>query len=189
MCRKSFSLFKILIATFTPVSTFLANFTLAKFPSPSVLPSSYLPTFTLPLELILLPNPSNPKKTLQTPTPLLPNPTPQDLFFLHGCHIRDFSTFIFTSKAQIPNPKPKPKKTTTNPRSSDSSPISQEKTSNKSKNASSLRLRNSQLLSEMKIKGNRTKTLQKDDNFELPSLKSKSMSFYRKLSTVLVSCL
>lgn len=35
------------MATFSPVSVFLANFTLAKLPSPSVLPNSYFPTRVL----------------------------------------------------------------------------------------------------------------------------------------------
>ncbi|RRT47108.1 hypothetical protein B296_00045677 [Ensete ventricosum] len=42
------------MATFPPVSTFFANFTFAKVPSPSVRPSSYFPTLVLPTEPILL---------------------------------------------------------------------------------------------------------------------------------------
>ena len=54
MCLRTFSLSRILIATFSPVSTFLANFTFAKVPSPRVLPSSYLPTrVLLPLPPLL----------------------------------------------------------------------------------------------------------------------------------------
>jgi len=54
LCLRTFSLSRILIATFSPVSTFLANFTFAKVPSPRVLPSSYLPTrVLLPLPPLL----------------------------------------------------------------------------------------------------------------------------------------
>ncbi len=47
LCLRTFSLSRILIATFSPVSTFRANLTLAKLPSPSVRPSSYFPTRVL----------------------------------------------------------------------------------------------------------------------------------------------
>lgn len=57
------------MATLSPVSTFLANFTLAKLPSPTVLPSSYFPTRVLVagvfLELIFI-SPHRPiKQTIQ----------------------------------------------------------------------------------------------------------------------------
>lgn len=51
LCFITFSLSRIFMATLSPVSTFLANFTFAKVPSPNVLPSSYLPTLVLPLPL------------------------------------------------------------------------------------------------------------------------------------------
>lgn len=53
LCLRTFSLSRILIATFSPVSKFRANLTLAKLPSPRVRPSSYLPTRVLPLVLAL----------------------------------------------------------------------------------------------------------------------------------------
>lgn len=54
LCRRTLSLSKILMATVSWVSTFLANLTLAKVPSPSVLPSSYLPTRVLPATVLIL---------------------------------------------------------------------------------------------------------------------------------------
>ena len=48
LCLRIFSLSRILIATFSPVSTFRANLTFAKLPSPRVRPSSYFPTRVLP---------------------------------------------------------------------------------------------------------------------------------------------
>lgn len=62
LCLRTFSLSSILIATFSPVSTFRANFTFAKVPSPSVRPSSYFPTRVLLLDreaivLLLFPDP------------------------------------------------------------------------------------------------------------------------------------
>lgn len=47
LCLRIFSLSRILMATFSPVSQFRANLTLAKLPSPRVRPSSYLPTRVL----------------------------------------------------------------------------------------------------------------------------------------------
>lgn len=44
LCLRTFSLSRILRATDSPVSQFLANFTFANVPSPIVLPTSYLPT-------------------------------------------------------------------------------------------------------------------------------------------------
>lgn len=62
LCLRTFSLSRILMATFSFVSVFLANFTFANVPSPSVLPSSYLPTLVLEGrdDDICLPPPSNP---------------------------------------------------------------------------------------------------------------------------------
>lgn len=56
LCLRTFSLSRILRATGCPFSEFLANLTLAKVPSPIVLPTSYLPTllFTCCRRLILL---------------------------------------------------------------------------------------------------------------------------------------
>ena len=51
LCLRIFSLLRILIATFSPVSTFRANLTFAKLPLPRVRPSSYFPTRVLPLLL------------------------------------------------------------------------------------------------------------------------------------------
>lgn len=44
LCLKTWLRSRILMAKWCPVSIFLANFTLAKLPSPMVLPSSYFPT-------------------------------------------------------------------------------------------------------------------------------------------------
>lgn len=45
LCSRMVDLAKTLTATLSPVSVFLANLTLAKVPSPMVLPTSYFPTF------------------------------------------------------------------------------------------------------------------------------------------------
>ena len=49
LCLRIFSLSRILIATFSLVSTFRANLTFAELPSPKVRPSSYFPTRVLSL--------------------------------------------------------------------------------------------------------------------------------------------
>lgn len=53
LCLRTFSLSRILMATFSPVSTFLANLTLAKVPSPRVRPSSYRPTRVRPTDALI----------------------------------------------------------------------------------------------------------------------------------------
>lgn len=97
LCLRISSLSRILMATFSPVSQFRANLTLAKLPSPRVRPSSYLPTrdllWLLDLEAISVSN-SNSFTPL---IPFLPMKSPdQDLFFLHGCHTWDFTILIFS---------------------------------------------------------------------------------------------
>jgi hypothetical protein len=56
LCLRTFSLSRILMATFSPVSTFRANLTLAKVPSPRVRPSSYRPTRVLPTDTLIFPS-------------------------------------------------------------------------------------------------------------------------------------
>lgn len=136
--RRIFSLSRILIATFSPVSTWRANFTFAKVPSPSVLPSSYFPTLVraVPLPLPLPPLLILPPPLLRTPPPQrsklshsFPSETPQSVhpksihryqpfkwpsrFFLQGCHTWDFSILIFLPAVSLESKRKNPRRTYT----------------------------------------------------------------------------
>ena len=118
LCLRIFSLSRILIATFSPMSTFWANLTFAKLPLPRVQPSSYFPTRALPLLLaatndnfnaifflsisLKIFSPSKKKNTLSwvnsskiemvsLSLSLFSELMDQDLFFLQGCHTWDFA--------------------------------------------------------------------------------------------------
>ena len=116
LCLRIFSLLRILIATFSPVSTFRANLTFAKLPLPRVQPSSYFPTRVLPLLLatangdfnaifflsisLKIFSPSKKKHTqflqnrngFSLSLSLSSELMDQDLFFSQGCHTWDFAT-------------------------------------------------------------------------------------------------
>ena len=132
LCLRIFSLSRILVATFSPMSTFRANLTFEKFPLPRVRPSSYFPTHALPLLLAATNDDFNaifflsislkifsPSKNKTHSVPpkskwffslsLFSELMDQDLFFLQGCHTWDFAMlqcffvlFWFQGKSSFP---------------------------------------------------------------------------------------
>lgn len=120
MCLRSLSLSRILMATWSLVSVLRANLTLAKFPSPRVRPSSYLPTRVLlppppPMLMLVLVRDDifvlSPTSTLTSSFSFsfsLYNLSDQNLFFLQGCQTWDFATLIFLI-VWIPNKERKKK--------------------------------------------------------------------------------